>query len=260
MDAIAAYFAHANSGDFEKLAACFAPDASVTVPGAAQTRGRAKIEELYGRIFAPWAEHHDDPVRTVRAGGTATVDVRFTGVLAGGHRMAFDAVDVFDLDDHGLIARLTSWYDSHAVRKEMAANRAVATPAELEPLRERLNALGISAALGIECIELRPRAARVTMDDHPAARDASGALPVALVAALADVAASFAVHTVIGPEDLHVTAELTTHFLAPAGERLVAEAMVLGHQRRNAFASARISDGERRLCAVATGSWAVTPS
>ncbi len=35
--------------------------------------------------------------------------------------MEFDAIDVFDLDDDGRIVKLSSWYDSHAVRKALRA-------------------------------------------------------------------------------------------------------------------------------------------
>jgi hypothetical protein len=37
--------------------------------------------------------------------------------------MEFDAIDVFDLDAHGQITKLSSWYDSHAVRSALRAAR-----------------------------------------------------------------------------------------------------------------------------------------
>ena len=40
--------------------------------------------------------------------------------------MEFDAVDVFDFDDDGKITRLSSWYDSHAVRRRLRELREVA--------------------------------------------------------------------------------------------------------------------------------------
>jgi len=51
------------------------------------------------------------------------VEIRFAGALASGARVAFDAVDVFDIDDGGRIARLSSWYDSHAVREQLRTAR-----------------------------------------------------------------------------------------------------------------------------------------
>jgi hypothetical protein len=50
---------------------------------------------------------------------TATVEIHFAGRHANGGEMEFDAVDVFDVNERGEIARLTSWYDSHAVRRRL---------------------------------------------------------------------------------------------------------------------------------------------
>ena len=50
-----------------------------------------------------------------------TVEIHFTGRLENGAPIEFDAIDVFDLDDDGRIVKLTSWYDSHAVRKTLRA-------------------------------------------------------------------------------------------------------------------------------------------
>lgn len=259
MDSVEAYFSHMNADEFDDLALQFSTDAEVSVPGAPTVRGRQAIRELYSRIFRPWVEHHDDPVRVVSAGATVTVNVRFSGVLDNGHRSEFDAVDVFDLDEAGRIARLTNWYDSHAVRKELAANRSAGTPGELEPLRTRLNALGICSELRLECVELRHETARVTMEVDQGVLHRSGAVPGALIAALADVAASFSLHTVISPSDLHVTSELTTHFLAPAlAPPLSAEGRVVRAGRRQAVASVKVRDSAEGLCALATGSWAIT--
>ena len=71
------------------------------------------------------------------SGTTATVEIRFEGRLACGTPLAFDAVDVFDVRD-GLISRLSSWYDSHAVRAALLDALAAAAPpaaAELGSLR-----------------------------------------------------------------------------------------------------------------------------
>ena len=55
----------------------------------------------------------------ILAESTATVEITFTGALESGERMEFDAVDVFDFDESGKIARLSSWYDSHAVSRRL---------------------------------------------------------------------------------------------------------------------------------------------
>jgi hypothetical protein len=58
------------------------------------------------------------------SGRTATVEIHFKGALASGAEIEFDAVDVFDFDDDGKITRLSSWYDSHAVRQMLRQARA----------------------------------------------------------------------------------------------------------------------------------------
>ena len=41
--------------------------------------------------------------------------------------MTFQAVDVFDLDAEGRIAKLVTWYDSHLVRSRLIAARRATT-------------------------------------------------------------------------------------------------------------------------------------
>jgi hypothetical protein len=73
----------------------------------------------------------------VVAGDTATVNIHYEGTLANGHQLSFDAVDVFDLRD-GKIVGLTSWYDSHEVRRALLEGRALNEGAEGDRARLRL--------------------------------------------------------------------------------------------------------------------------
>jgi uncharacterized protein (TIGR02246 family) len=118
---IRAYFEGINAERYDRVAALFAPDGVLIAPGTPPRRGPAEIEEYFRAALRLYPEHFDDPTRTVLAGSTATVEIHFTGALASGARMEFDAVDVFDLDADGRITRLSSWYDSHAVRSELRA-------------------------------------------------------------------------------------------------------------------------------------------
>jgi hypothetical protein len=48
------------------------------------------------------------------------VEVSFTGRTTAGRAVAFDAVDVFDLaPGSGRIRRLSTWYDTAAVRRQV---------------------------------------------------------------------------------------------------------------------------------------------
>ena len=118
---IHAYFEGINAERYDRVAALFAADGVLIAPGIEPRRGAAEIEEYFRSALRLYPEHHDDPTRTIVAGSTATVEIHFTGALESGARMEFDAVDVFDLDDQGRIARLSSWYNSHAVRSQLRA-------------------------------------------------------------------------------------------------------------------------------------------
>ena len=88
---------------------------------------RSSQYSYFERALAPYPEHRDEPGRVLVDGDAAAIEIRFTGRLASGAEVAFDAVDVMDVRD-GRIARLTSWYDSHAVRRALAEARAVERP------------------------------------------------------------------------------------------------------------------------------------
>ena len=129
---IRAYFEGINAERYDQVAALFAPDGALIAPGTPPRRGPAEIEEYFKAALRNYPEHLDDPTRIVVADRTVTVEIRFTGALVSGARIEFDAVDVFDLDGEGRIERLSSWYDSHAVRarlREALATEAAGGPA-----------------------------------------------------------------------------------------------------------------------------------
>jgi hypothetical protein len=100
-------------------------------PGVASRRGPEAIEAYFQAALSLYPEHLDDPTRIIVAGRTVTVEIRFTGALASGAPVTFDAVDVFDLDDDARITRLSSWYDSHDVRSQLRAAREKQTAGEV---------------------------------------------------------------------------------------------------------------------------------
>jgi ketosteroid isomerase-like protein len=123
--AIDAYFAGVNEERYDDVAALFAPTGVLMAPGTRPRTGD-EIAPYFAAALAPYPEHFDDPRRVVLAGDTATVEIHFSGRHAGGGTMEFDAVDVFDFDQEGRIVKLTSWYDSHLVRRRL---REISEPA-----------------------------------------------------------------------------------------------------------------------------------
>lgn len=114
-----AYFDGINGERYEDVAGLFAPDGVLCAPGVRPRRGPDEIAAYFGMVLARYPVHHDQPTRTVIAGHTATVEIAFTGELACGAPMTFEALDVFDLDAEGRITKLVTWYDSHLVRARL---------------------------------------------------------------------------------------------------------------------------------------------
>ncbi|HET6507007.1 MAG TPA: nuclear transport factor 2 family protein [Baekduia sp.] len=123
---IAAYFDGINEERYGDVAALFAPDGRLLAPGTAPRVGGDAIATYFAAALKPYPVHHDGPTRAIHAGRTVTVEITFTGALASGAPLTFDAVDVFDLDADGRIVKLSSWYDSHDVRKRLRAAREAA--------------------------------------------------------------------------------------------------------------------------------------
>jgi hypothetical protein len=114
-----AYFDGINGERYTEVAALFAPDGELIAPGVRPRRGPEAIAAYFGMVLERYPVHHDQPTRTLIDGRTATVEIDFTGELANGAPLTFEAVDVFDLDEHGRIAKLVTWYDSHLVRARL---------------------------------------------------------------------------------------------------------------------------------------------
>ena len=123
-----AYFDGINGERYESVAALFATDGELVAPGVRPRIGREAIARYFTLVLSRYPVHHDQPVRTFVDGSTATVEIAFTGELASGAPMTFEAVDIFDLDADGRIAKLVTWYDSHLVRTRLTDAEAATDP------------------------------------------------------------------------------------------------------------------------------------
>jgi ketosteroid isomerase-like protein len=124
--ALDGYFDGINEERFDDVAALFTPDAELRAPGFPVRRGREEIAAYLAGVLATYPVHRDQPTRTLIAGDTATVEIHYTGELADGTPLEFEAVDVFDFTPDGQIASLRTWYDSAAVLGDLA--KAAAAP------------------------------------------------------------------------------------------------------------------------------------
>lgn len=113
-DVVDRYFAAVNSGDWLGLRDLFTEHAVLAAPGVRTRHGRDAVGSYYPRVLSGYAEHFDRPGRRLDCGSTTVVEISFAGRRVDGRPVAFDAVDLFDLED-GRIARLSIWYDTAAV-------------------------------------------------------------------------------------------------------------------------------------------------
>jgi len=121
--AVQAYFDGVNGERYHDVAALFALDGQLTAPGAGPHNGREAIAAYLAAALRPYPQHLDRPTRMIFAGDTVTVEIHYTGKLESGFSLEFDAIDVFDFNADGLVQRLSSWYDSHAVRSMLRRGR-----------------------------------------------------------------------------------------------------------------------------------------
>jgi ketosteroid isomerase-like protein len=120
-DVVSAYFAAINAEDWDALGALWEPGAELVATGARPRRGVQEVVAYFPRVLAAYPVHVDTPGRRIAEGSAVVVEVAFTGRMADGREIAFDAVDVFDLSPDGArIRRLSTWYDTAAVRRQMS--------------------------------------------------------------------------------------------------------------------------------------------
>jgi ketosteroid isomerase-like protein len=115
---VLAYFDALNGEDWERLSSLWEESAELRAVGARPRHGRQDLMAYFHPLFTGWAAHLDQPTRLIVAGSTVVVEVQFTGTTHDGKEISFDAVDVFDVGDHG-ISRLTTWYDLAWLRKQL---------------------------------------------------------------------------------------------------------------------------------------------
>lgn len=115
---VEAYFDAINTDRFAALEPLWHPDGELHAVGAPARIGRAAVLAHFPAVLAGYAEHDDRVTRWIEAGDTIVTEIQFVGRIRDGRPVEFDAVDVFDLRD-GLITRLSSWYDTRAVARQV---------------------------------------------------------------------------------------------------------------------------------------------
>lgn len=80
--------------------------------------GRPAALAYFPALLANYAAHEDRVTRWIESAAAVTTEIDFTGRLRDGRPVAFSALGVFDLRD-GVIAKVTTWYDTHDLRRQL---------------------------------------------------------------------------------------------------------------------------------------------
>lgn len=111
--AVEAYIDALNAHDADRVAACVADDFvnEHTAVGGVDRHGRAAYRAALDRFLADFAQLHYAPEQYIVDGARCAVPYRMTALLRG-HRLDLRGVFVFRVDEHGLVARRTDYWDS----------------------------------------------------------------------------------------------------------------------------------------------------
>lgn len=118
--AVLTYFDAINRDQWDRLDEALAPDVVIAPPGMDEVHGLEAAKVHYPTLLAGFHEHDDRPTRVLPSGDSVVVEIDFEGRTDAGQAITFKAVDVFDLVD-GRIARVSIWYDTHGVRRQLKA-------------------------------------------------------------------------------------------------------------------------------------------
>ena len=108
------YFTALNDEDWDLMASVLHPELDLIPSGSRPRIGADKAIAMFQKIFERFPVHQDNPTRFLEAGNTVVVEITFNGATQDGREVAFDAVDIFDVED-GRICRLSQWFDTAAL-------------------------------------------------------------------------------------------------------------------------------------------------
>ena len=108
------YFVALNDEDWDLMASVLHPELDLIPSGSRPRIGSDKAIAMFQKIFERFPVHQDNPTRFICDGNTVVVEITFNGATQDGHEVAFDAVDIFDVEA-GRICRLSQWFDTAAL-------------------------------------------------------------------------------------------------------------------------------------------------
>lgn len=108
------YFIALNTEDWDLMDSVLHPELDLIPSGSRPRIGSDKAIAMFQKVFERFPVHQDNPTRFLEAGNTVVTEISFAGATRDGQEVAFDAVDIFDVED-GRIYRLSQWFDTAAL-------------------------------------------------------------------------------------------------------------------------------------------------
>ncbi|MBI4201323.1 MAG: PaaI family thioesterase [Chloroflexi bacterium] len=126
------------------------------------------------------------------------------------------------------------------------------------PNRHAYEPASFAEMLGTEKVASSDGWAMVRMPIRPRHRQGAGSVQGGLIVALADLAFSSALGTLLMPGQRSVTVELKVNFIAPASQgELVAEGRITHKGNTLAVGEMTVTDGSGTLIAKGLGTWMI---
>ena len=114
LETVKDYFIALNAEDWDLMTSVLHPELDLIPSGSRPRIGSDKAIAMFQKIFERFPVHQDNPTRFICDGNTVVVEITFAGATQDGQEVAFDAVDIFDVED-GRICRLSQWFDTAAL-------------------------------------------------------------------------------------------------------------------------------------------------
>lgn len=115
-NSVAHYFRALNKLDREAYLACFSDDALVRDPyGGRELRGREGLNKFMDGMERTWSHFQMTPEKSYAAGDRIAVSWTAGATARSGKTAGFEGINVFTLDEEGLIRQLDGYWDFKAM-------------------------------------------------------------------------------------------------------------------------------------------------
>ncbi len=115
------YFTALNNQDQVAYLACFSGDAEVHDPyGGSIFIGEDGLRKWFRGMQHTWTEFHIQPESTYQVADRVAIQWLATATTTTGKRANFSGINIFTIDDRGLILRLEGYWDVSAMMAQIA--------------------------------------------------------------------------------------------------------------------------------------------